>query len=54
MNGLLARSLEYDDMAMPDLHPSGVIAPVVLAVGEWQGASGQDIITTAFALGLET
>jgi 2-methylcitrate dehydratase PrpD len=52
MNGLLARSLEYDDMAMPDLHPSGVIAPVVLAVGEWQGASGQDIIT-AFALGLE-
>jgi 2-methylcitrate dehydratase PrpD len=36
MNGLLARSLEYDDMAMPDLHPSGVISPVVLAVGEWQ------------------
>ena len=28
MNGLLARSLEYDDMAMPDLHPSGVIAPI--------------------------
>src|SRR6516162_4862275 len=36
MNGLLARSLEYDDMAMPDLHPSGVIAPIALAVGEWQ------------------
>src|SRR5215469_13205493 len=32
MNGLLARSLEYDDMATPDLHPSGVIVPVVLAV----------------------
>src|SRR5262245_49880019 len=31
MNGLLARSLEFDDMAMPDLHPSGSIVPVVLA-----------------------
>jgi 2-methylcitrate dehydratase PrpD len=52
MNGLLARSLEYDDMAMPDLHPSGVIAPVVLAVGEWRGASGQNVLA-AYALGLE-
>ena len=52
MNGLLARSLEYDDMAMPDLHPSGVIAPVALAVGEWQGASGQTLLS-AFVLGLE-
>ena len=52
MNGLLARSLEYDDMAMPDLHPSGVIAPIVLAVGEWQGACGQTLLS-AFALGLE-
>src|SRR5262249_22540353 len=30
LHGLLARSLEYDDMAMPDLHSSGVIAPIVL------------------------
>jgi 2-methylcitrate dehydratase PrpD len=52
MNGLLARSLEYDDMAMPDLHPSGVIAPVVLAVGEWQGVSGRKILA-AYTLGLE-
>jgi 2-methylcitrate dehydratase PrpD len=52
MNGLLARSLEYDDMAMPDLHPSGVIAPVVLAVGEWQRASGAELLA-AMALGLE-
>ena len=52
MNGLLARSLEYDDMAMPDLHPSGVIAPVVLAVGEWQRASGAELFA-AMALGLE-
>ena len=52
MNGLLARSLEFDDMAMPDLHPSGSIVPVVLALSEWQGASGQDAIA-ATAIGLE-
>src|SRR5215831_18357712 len=52
LNGLLARSLEYDDMAMPDLHPSGVIAPVVLAVGEWQDTTGAELLT-AIALGLE-
>src|SRR5262252_7492393 len=32
MNGLLARSLEFDDMAMPDLHPSGAIVPLILAL----------------------
>src|SRR5215471_1229032 len=52
LHGLLARSLEYDDMAMPDLHPSGVIAPVVLAVGEWQDTAGAELLT-AIALGLE-
>jgi len=52
LNGLLARSLEYDDMAMPDLHPSGVIAPIALAVGVWQGGSGQTLLS-AFAMGLE-
>ena len=52
MNGLLARSLEYDDMAMPDLHPSGVIVPVVLAVGEWQGATGVELLA-ALVVGLE-
>jgi 2-methylcitrate dehydratase PrpD len=51
-NGALARSLEYDDMAMPDLHPSGVIAPVALAVGEWQGVPGSSLLA-AYALGLE-
>src|SRR5499427_589672 len=53
MNGLLARSLEFDDMAMPDLHPSGSIVPVVLALCEWQSASGaQAIAATAVALEL--
>ncbi|HJU16076.1 MAG TPA: MmgE/PrpD family protein [Stellaceae bacterium] len=52
VNGALARSLEYDDMAMPDLHPSGAIAPVVLAIGEWRHASGAELVA-AYALGLE-
>lgn len=52
MNGLLARSLEFDDMAMPDLHPSGVIIPVVLALSELTQKSGPAIIT-AISIGLE-
>src|SRR5262244_1046215 len=52
MNGLLARSLEFDDMAMPDLHPSGAIMPLVLAVCEWQRASGEQAIMAA-VIGLE-
>src|SRR5262249_28529088 len=52
MNGLLARSLEFDDMAMPDLHPSGAIVPLVLALCEWQRASGEQAIL-AYVIGLE-
>jgi 2-methylcitrate dehydratase PrpD len=39
-------------MAMPDLHPSGVIVPVVLAVGEWQDTAGAELLT-AIVLGFE-
>src|SRR5262245_317623 len=52
VNGVLARSLEFDDMAMPDLHPSGVVVPVVLAVGERQRVPG-DAVLVAVAAGLE-
>src|SRR5262249_20622871 len=52
LHGLLEPSLEYEDMAMSDLHPSGVIAPIVLAVGEWQDTAGTELLT-AIALGLE-
>ena len=52
MNGLLARTLEFDDMAMPDLHPAGVVIPVALAVAEHRGIAGADMIA-AIALGLE-
>jgi 2-methylcitrate dehydratase PrpD len=52
INGLLARTLEFDDMAMPDLHPSGVVVPVVLAVSEHRGISGTNLLA-GIALGLE-
>lgn len=52
INGLLARTLEFDDMAMPDLHPSGVIVPVAFAVAEHRGISGKALLA-AIALGLE-
>ena len=47
VNGVLARSLEFDDMVMPDLHPSGVVVPAVLAVGEHRGASGEMVLAAA-------
>ena len=51
VNGVLARSLEFDDMVMPDLHPSGVVVPAVLAVGEHRGATGEAVLAaTAGAL----
>jgi len=39
-------------MALPDLHPSGAILPVVLALCEWQRASGAQAIL-AYIIGLE-
>jgi 2-methylcitrate dehydratase PrpD len=42
INGLLARTLEFDDMAMPDLHPSGVVVPVCPRCGRtsWDFGNG--------------
>ncbi|MGA5135123.1 MmgE/PrpD family protein [Streptomyces olivoreticuli] len=52
VNGLLARSAEFDDMAMPDLHPGGVMVPAVLAAAESSGSSGVEMLT-ALAVGFE-
>lgn len=52
INGSLARALEFDDIFMPDLHPSGVIVPVALALGEWVQSTGKEFLT-AIATGLE-
>ena len=54
VNGAAAHALDYDDvnMAMPG-HPSVAILPGLLALGEFKGAPGRDVIA-AFVAGYET
>ena len=50
-NGTLAHALDYDDMGSFG-HPSVVLLPPVLALGEKLGASGRDILD-AYVIGFE-
>ena len=51
-NGAIAHALDYDDCGVKIGHPSVLVLPAVLSLGEHLGASGQDILT-AYILGLE-
>ncbi|HXV81886.1 MAG TPA: MmgE/PrpD family protein [Candidatus Binatia bacterium] len=51
-NGVIAHALDYDDCGVKIGHPSVLVFPAVLSLGEQLGASGQDILT-AYMLGLE-
>jgi 2-methylcitrate dehydratase PrpD len=51
-NGSIAHALDYDDCGMKIGHPSVLVLPAVLSLGEHVGASGQDLLT-AYILGLE-
>ena len=51
-NGTMGHALDYDDMGGFGGHPSVVLAPAVLAIGESIGASGKDILT-AYVIGFE-
>jgi 2-methylcitrate dehydratase PrpD len=51
-NGVVAHSLDYDDCGVKIGHPSVLVLPAVLSLGEHLGASGQDILT-AYMVGLE-
>ncbi len=52
-NGVMVRLLDFDDEIMRrGSHPSSVIFPVVMSLGEMNGYSGKDVLT-AFALGCE-
>ena len=53
VNGAAGAQLDFDDIH-PGLigHPSAVLAPTVLALGEWLGKSGREI-GTAYAAGYE-
>lgn len=48
-----AHALDFDDYEAPGFsHPSTVLVPAILAVGEAEGATGRDALT-AYAAGLE-
>ena len=51
-NGSIAHALDYDDCGVKIGHPSVLVLPAVLSLGERLRASGQDILT-AYILGLE-
>lgn len=51
-NGSIAHALDYDDCGVKIGHPSVLVLPAVLSLGEHLRASGQDILT-AYIVGLE-
>ena len=51
-NGAIAHALDYDDCGVKIGHPSVLVLPAVLSLGEHVGASGRDILT-AYIVGLE-
>jgi 2-methylcitrate dehydratase PrpD len=51
-NGAIAHALDYDDCGMKIGHPSVMVLPALLSLGEHLGASGPDILA-AYILGLE-
>jgi 2-methylcitrate dehydratase PrpD len=51
-NGSIAHALDYDDCGVKIGHPSVLVLPAVLSLGEHLGVSGEEIVT-AYILGLE-
>jgi 2-methylcitrate dehydratase PrpD len=51
-NGAIAHALDYDDCGMKIGHPSVMVLPALLSLGEHLGASGREILA-AYILGLE-
>ena len=52
-NGLMVHLLDFDDVIIPSgVHPSSAVFPVVMALGEMNGSSGQDVLA-AFVQGCE-
>jgi len=50
VNGALAHGLDFDDTHAASItHPSAVVLPAALAVGEAQGADGRAVLTAAVA-----
>ncbi|MGD9891120.1 MAG: MmgE/PrpD family protein [Dehalococcoidia bacterium] len=54
VNGAASHALDYDDVhAKMSGHPTVPVLPALLALAEWQGRSGRDLIA-AFIAGFET
>lgn len=51
-NGCIAHALDYDDCGMKMGHPSVMVLPALLSLGDQLRSSGQDVLT-AYILGLE-
>ncbi|HYA30702.1 MAG TPA: MmgE/PrpD family protein, partial [Acidobacteriota bacterium] len=51
-NGSVAHALDYDDCGVKIGHPSVLVLPAVLSLGEHLGASGQELLT-GYVIGLE-
>ena len=52
-NGLMVHLLDFDDVIIPSgVHPSCTVFPVVMALGEMNGATGRDVLA-AFVQGCE-
>jgi 2-methylcitrate dehydratase PrpD len=51
-NGAIAHALDYDDCGVKIGHPSVLVLPAVLSLGEHLGATGQDSLA-AYIVGLE-
>jgi len=52
LNGISSHVLDFDDTHVEAIHPSAPVWPALLALGEWKGISGADLIH-AFVIGVE-
>jgi 2-methylcitrate dehydratase PrpD len=54
VNGVAAHALDYDDVAGSlGGHPSVMLIPALIPLGEWLGCSGRDLVL-AYVVGFET
>lgn len=52
VNGTFCHALDYEMVARPPNHPTGTTLPALLAVAEWLGLPGKDVVL-ALAVGFE-
>lgn len=52
LNGISSHVLDFDDTHVEAIHPSAPVWPALLALAEWKGLSGADVIH-AFVIGVE-